>query len=77
MSRYTNLLPYELELRLKHFTDCATTELTSIQNERTLASQSAVNLPLICLLRLANVGRLDAAHRDYLSGAVRSVLVRG
>ena len=43
MSRYTNLLPYELELRLKHFTDYATRELTSIQNERTLASQSAVS----------------------------------
>ena len=45
MSWYTNLLPYELKLRLKHFTDRATTELTSIQNECTLASQSAVIRP--------------------------------
>lgn len=36
----TNLLPYELQLRLKHFIDRATTELTSIQNECTLAGHS-------------------------------------
>ena len=45
MSWYTNLLSYELERRLKHSSDRATTELTSLQNERTLAGQSAVNRP--------------------------------
>src|SRR5215467_7336225 len=45
MSWYTNLLPYDLERRLKHSSDRATTELTSLQNERTLAGQSAVRRP--------------------------------
>ena len=43
MSWYTNLLPYDLERRLKHSSDRATTELTSVQNECTLAGQSAVS----------------------------------
>jgi hypothetical protein len=43
MSRYTNLLVCELERRLKHFTDRAITHLPLIQNECTLAGQSAVS----------------------------------
>jgi hypothetical protein len=45
MSRYTNLLVCELERRLKHFTDRAITHLPLIQNECTLAGQSAVIRP--------------------------------
>jgi len=42
MSWYTNLFPHDLECRLKHSSDRATTELTSVQNECRLAGQSAV-----------------------------------
>ena len=42
---YTNRLPYELGPHLKHCTDRATTELTSIQNECALGGQSAVIHP--------------------------------
>jgi len=38
-------LPYDLERRLKHSSDRATTELTSVQNECRLAGQSAVMRP--------------------------------
>jgi hypothetical protein len=44
MSRYSDLLACELELRLKHFADRVITRLTSIQKECTLAGQSAVSL---------------------------------
>ena len=46
MSWYTNLLPYDLERSLKHSSDRATTELTSVQNECRLAGQSADSHPL-------------------------------
>jgi hypothetical protein len=45
ISRYTNLLLAQLKLRLKRLSARATTELTSAQNECTLASQSAVSRP--------------------------------
>jgi hypothetical protein len=45
LSCYTNLLPTQLKLRLQHSTNRGTRELTAVQNERTLASQSAVRRP--------------------------------
>jgi len=45
MSWYTNLLPYDLERRLKHSSDRATRELTSVLNECRLAGQSVVIRP--------------------------------